>query len=337
MKKIELIKNIFLSNFAKLNSPYKVTFAATYRCNLKCKICKIWERPYREELGLEEIEKIFKGLKNLCWLDLTGGEITLREDFIEIVKAITKNAKKLSVLHISTNGQLPRNILLLAKEIQKLGIISIINVGIDGPKRINDRLRGTEGCYLKALETFKSLKRLGRNYCYLSCTISDHNVDYIDEFVSRLKECRYFSIADLHFNIYHVSSHYYKNHTGEVLKLKFNNIKKYLKLSERGNLVKKALEKKYIKSLSRYLNGDKFPIKCQALKSSCFINPYGEVYPCGMYDRFIGDLKNYDYNINEVWNSSGAFKVRKDIEERKCAGCWSPCEAYPAMLGNLFK
>lgn len=56
----------FLSNMNLLNYPYKLSFAITYMCNGRCKICGIWkkykEKPskIKEELSLEEIERIFE-------------------------------------------------------------------------------------------------------------------------------------------------------------------------------------------------------------------------------------------------------------------------------------
>ena len=337
-KKTKFIKNIVLSNFKRLESPYKVAFALTYKCNLKCKICKIWKAAPKEELRIDEIEKIFKGLNNLSWLDLTGGEITLRQDLIEITRLIIKNAKGLSLFHISTNGQSPDKTYLLAKEILKSNLSFVVNIGLDGPKDINDELRGKRGAYSNSIEAFKLVKSLNRGYCYLSCTLSDYNIEYVDELLAGLiRDLPNFSPSDLHFNIFHKSGHYYKNEGIEGLSyLDFKKVKKYLMLSKNGNPIKKFLESRYMEGLSKYLGADKFPLKCQALRSSCFINPYGEVYPCGMYNRPIGNLRDYGHDLNRLWSSPNLPELRKRIENKACPGCWTPCEAYPAILGNLF-
>ena len=336
--KLKLIKNVFLSNFKRLTSPYKVTFALTYRCNLRCKICRIWEKPHKEELDIEKVEKIFKNLNNLSWLDLTGGEVTLRQDLIEIVRLIIKNSKRLSIFHVTTNGGLPHKVFLLAKEILKLNTNFLINVGIDGPKEINTELRGKEDAYFNSIETFKLLKSLNKGYCYLNCTLSDYNIEYIDGFVSELKkDLPCLSLSDLHFNIFHKSSHYYNNQNINGLSyFNFEKLKKYLTLSTNGNVIKQFLTGRYVNGLFKYFKGDKFPLRCQALRNTCFINPYGEVYPCVIYDRLAGDLKEYNYNLNELWFKPNLLTIRKDIENKMCSGCWTPCEAYPAILGNLF-
>jgi len=341
-RRINLIKNIFMSNFMRLPLPYKITLALTYRCNLRCKICRIWKHQYNDELTIKNIEIFFKNLNHLSWIDLTGGELTLREDIVEIIKVIIKNSKRILIFHISTNGQLPEKILLLAKEILRFNLIPIINVSIDGPRVINDQLRGVEGAYLNSLETFKKLKQLNRGYYYISCTISNYNINYIDDLVEVLKkDIPDFAPYDLHFNIFHNSPHYYNNIGIDSFSgVSFDTVKKYFALSQTGNSIKIFLEKGYIKGLSKYCNGNRFPVRCQALNSSCFINPQGTVYPCGIYNKPVGELKDYDFNLKGLWYSPNALKIKKEIMQRKCPGCWSPCEAYPAILGctlrNLF-
>jgi MoaA/NifB/PqqE/SkfB family radical SAM enzyme len=339
LSKINLIKNIAFSNFKGLRFPYKITFALTYNCNLKCKICKIWDRQSKDGLTIEEIEKIFNKLVSLNWLDLTGGEVTLKEGLIDIIRVIIKNSHRLAVFHMSSNGQLPERIFKAAKEVVAARLIPVVNISIDGPKIKNDELRGSKGAYLKSLESFKLLKSLKKGHYYLSCTISDFNIDYIPELIKTLdKEINNFSLSDLHFNVFHSSSHYYNNQEVYGLtRLKFDDIKLYLSLAKEGSFIKKLLEDKYIKGLNRYLNSGKQPVKCQALIASCFINPYGDVYPCGIYDRSIGNLKDSDYSLNKLWNNPAAIQAREAIESESCPGCWSPCEAYQSILGSLLR
>lgn len=336
-RKFNLIKNIIFSNFQRSHALYKVSFALTYKCNLRCKICRNWQKPYKEELCIQEIEKIFKNFNDLGWLDLTGGEITLREDLIEIAKVIIKNANALLIFHVSSNGQLPEKLFLIANEILRAGLILVINIGIDGPREINDGLRGVNGAYLKSLETFKLLKKLPKVYCYLSCTISDYNVNYLNNLIVELyKDLPSFSPSDLHFNIFHQSTHYYTNQDMNCLSgVKFGDIKEYLTMCKKGNFIKGFLEGKYLQGLSEYLKGNRFFTRCEALKSTCFINPYGEVYPCGTYDMPLGSLKNSEYNIEKLWHNATALELKKRIKDKNCPGCWSPCEAYPAILANL--
>jgi MoaA/NifB/PqqE/SkfB family radical SAM enzyme len=227
----------------------------------------------------------------------------------------------------------------VVKEIEKFNIILIINVSIDGPKEINDELRGGKDTYIKSTEAFKALKRLKNIYCYLSCTISEYNINHIEQLLRELKhDVTGFSFSDIHFNLFHHSAHFYKNQDISGLSgVDIAKAKKYFNLAKKGNFIKTFLEDKFIKGFDKYSQGNRFPLPCRALKSSCFIDPCGEIYPCGFYDRSIGNLREYDYDLNMLWNTQKAAVVRKSIEEKACLGCWTPCEAYVGILGSIIK
>lgn len=337
-KRFHLARNIALSNFRRLFSPYKITFALTYRCNLKCRICRIWQRPLLKEMDAASIGKIFQGLLGLGWLDLTGGEVTLRPDLLEIVGLIIKKARRLLVFHVSTNGQMPEKAFHLAEEILRLGVIPVINVSLDGPAEVNDRLRGVNGAYRRSIETFNALKKLRKGFYYLSCTISNRNALDLEDLLAGLKkDVRGFTYRDIHFNIFHRSSHYYRNQEADgFCGVDMRKIDRFFVLSRRGHFVKRFLEKEYLAGLRRYLEGERHFLTCQAMNASCFIDPYGNVYPCGMYDRPIGELSQIGFDLRRLWESPGALSARAAIEKTACPGCWSPCEAYPAILGRLF-
>jgi MoaA/NifB/PqqE/SkfB family radical SAM enzyme len=337
VKYFKLAKDIAFSNVMRLRMPYKATFAVTYRCNLRCEMCHIWKQAPQEEMSLQDIEKIFKNVKSLSWIDLTGGEISLRDDIVDIAKVILSSSRKIAVFHLSTNGQLPERVFLLVKEISKYGVVPVVNISIDGPPQINDKLRGTAGAYAKSVETFKRLKSLRRSHSYVSCTLSRCNLHHAGELLSALeRDIPGFKPKDLHFNLFHRSSHYYKNYQINGLEgVTFQAVSAYFDLSASGNVIKYWLEKAYRKGLSAYMRGNKFPVRCQALRSSCFIDPSGRVYPCGMYERPVGELKGRGVTLGALWNSAECLMARRDIEQQTCQGCWSPCEAYPALLGGV--
>ena len=241
------------------------------------------------------------------------------------------------VFHISTNGQRSERTELIVGEILKGGLLPVINISIDGPQELNDRLRGARGAFANSVETFLRLKKMRLGHCYLSCTLSRRNVDHIEPLLRELEEkIPRFSHSDIHFNLFHTSAHYYKNNAaGSSAKLDPVVIKKYLSLSREGHPLKIFLENEYLKGASKFLSGDRFPKKCQALNATCFIDPAGTVYPCGIYDEPVGSLPGHDYDMDKLWDQAEVLKVRKKIDQRHCSGCWSPCEAYPAILGSF--
>jgi len=84
-----------------------------------------------------------------------------------------------------------------------------------------------------------------------------------------------------------------------------------------------------------YLSSKKMPVKCQALSASLFMNPYGDIYPCSIYDKKVANIRDFNYDLKKIWNVKNVIAdIRNGILNNKCAGCWTPCEAYPAILGS---
>jgi radical SAM protein with 4Fe4S-binding SPASM domain len=77
----------------------------TYLCNLKCQHCFIAQEKDKKELAFEEIISIINKIhKAGClWLSFSGGEVFLREDFLDIYAYARKKGFLISIL---TNGTL---------------------------------------------------------------------------------------------------------------------------------------------------------------------------------------------------------------------------------------
>ena len=116
-----LAKNCLRANVTHLDFPMKLTFCITYWCNYRCETCNIWKMKPTDELRLEEIERFFTKSNRFSWVDLTGGEVTLRKDFVGVAEAVIRNCKNLLMLHFPTNGYLSDTIVENTKAIAKMG------------------------------------------------------------------------------------------------------------------------------------------------------------------------------------------------------------------------
>ena len=334
-------KNVLLSNIKRLSFPYKLTFAVTYLCNSRCQICRIWKRKKEKELTKEKIKDFFETNNKFNWIDLTGGEIFLKEDLVQITESIVKNCENLYLLHFPTNGFLTEKILADTKKILELSPHRmIVTVSLDGPEELHDELRGVRGGWKKTIETFQQLKKLKKkNFeVYFGMTLSKYNSGKIDNTIKEVKLLiPDISYNDFHLNIAQTSAHFYKN-VGMNLGIDdqiIGSVKKF-----RGKRKKKFsgvhfLEDRYLKLISEYIKKDKVPLACQSLSASVFIDPQGNVYPCAIWDKKIANLENYDFDLKKIWDLNKVKKIRKKIIHGSCPGCWTPCEAYQTILGNL--
>lgn len=335
MSALNLGLKILMSNFKTLRFPYKLIFAVTYKCNSKCKTCNIWKKEIGDELNLEEIKLFFRKNK-FPWVNLTGGEVFLRNDIVEIVKSMSK----LYLLNITTNGILTSKIIDSSKKINNIIPKYTLTVSIDGAKKIHNKIRGGN-CWEKAIKTYKKAKQNDIE-CYIGHTISPYNIDYFHETLNSIKkEIPDFTVNDLHINFYHESELYYTNKgkikLDEMYQKKLSDLIIYFKENKSKKGIIPRLEKKYIKLFEKYIDSGFSPLNCKALSSSCFLDPIGDIYPCTFLDEKIGNIRQTEYNLKEILNTNQKEKIRKKIKKAECPGCWTPCEAYQTILGNLFK
>jgi len=340
----DLVRQIFFANFFTPSLPYKITFALTYKCNLKCEYCKTWARPKEKELSLDKIKLVLRSTHKLRWLHLTGGEIFLRKDIEEILNFLVED-RKLAILTFPTNGVLTDKILGIVKPLaEKLRQIKlIITCGIDGTKEVHEKLRGAEGAYEKCIETFIKLRAIERINARLGVTVSRDNYRELPFLCSDLKRrISNFTFDEIHFNF--VSRSFFYNNTevessGELINddiyLFVDKLRKAY--GQKKMRVKTFLENRYFKLMAGYLKDKKSPVQCNALGGSCFIDPYGTVYPCISYGVKVGNLKKASYDFINFWQLflDRKYKLRKLIGNNRCPGCWTSCEAYPSILSNL--
>ncbi len=340
---------ILKSNFnSLLRNPYKLTFAVTYQCNLRCKTCLIWKKKTKNELTLEEIEKFSKKSNFFSWINVTGGEPFLRKDIVEIARAFSENSKYLSLFNTTTNGYLTDRIYEKAQELLRLKIPkTIIVVSLDGPEKTHDKIKGVDGSWKKALKTYQLLKELEKENnkfkTFLGYTISPLNLgEFLETYHSVKKIIPHVEAKDFHVNLFHLSEHYFSN-VNENFSLE--NHKKST-LSELQIIEKMKgrklfypiffLEQMYLKLGKEFFKINKTPLPCKALLTSVFIDPTGGVYPCTIFNKKLGNLRNINYDLEKILTLQNTKKIKEDIEKLNCPNCWTPCESYQTILGNLF-
>ena len=104
------IQDLFQSRFSNKRIPLSIGIELTSRCNLNCRHCYI-NKPsndkaaFSSELSFKEIDRITNEALKLgtLWIQISGGEPLLRDDFLDIYLSLKKKGFLISVL---TNGTL---------------------------------------------------------------------------------------------------------------------------------------------------------------------------------------------------------------------------------------
>ena len=335
-----LASRVLHANVARPRHPWKVNLALTYWCQYKCQTCNIWRRKPADELTTREVIEFIRQNQFVSWIDLTGGEIFLRRDIDEILDAAATMWPHLFLLHFPTNGFLTDAIVSAATLLSRSSVPHVvITVSVDGNAALNDRIRGIPGGFRRQVETFNQLRGVPRVHVVFGVTLSRLNAGHLeDTYESLLSECPGLSLNDVHLNLAQVSPHYYGNANDPsvlsrdvaVQELQFYRRRRARSLSAAG-----WLEDRFLDHLDRFLETGTTPIPCHSLRSSCFIDPWGTVYPCITYNRVMGRLRDTGMQLFPIWNAEATRDTQQAIWHGDCPQCWTACEAYQSILGNL--
>jgi Predicted Fe-S oxidoreductases len=337
--------------------PITVTYSVTAACQSRCKTCKIghmyMEHPERakDDLTIEEIEKIFKTMKPVYFFNISGGEPFLRKDLPQIVELACKYLKP-RVIHTPTNAIMPERIEEKTREILEIikaydpKVPFTVKPSIDGIEELHDEIRGVKGNFKKLLETIERLKNVEEEYpnfhLELGTVISNFNIDHLDE------------IEDF---VHSLGVESYRNEVAEQRTEFFNLgdpitpdaatyqrlMKDFARKTEENVRNKKDLAKMtealrivYYDIAGKILEEKRQVIPCYAGVSNVHINYDGEVWPCCVlgYGKQMGNLREYDYDFQKLWHSRKAREVRRFIKNKSCA-CPLANQAYSNILLHI--
>ena len=322
------------------DAPLKLNLCLTYWCQYKCKTCNIWQRKPTDELTTSEIAALVRENPNVNWVDLTGGEIFLRPDIDDIFDIVVDGWKRLSILHFPTNGFLTDRIVRSAERIAGRGPEQVIvTVSVDGNEALNDEIRGIKGGFRRQMQTVNALRRVRNVSVALGVTLSTHNAGQFDRtFAACAREIPGLTPDDVHLNVAQRSSHYYGNDGVAGLApdtaATRSEMQFYRSLRAAPRSPRQLLEHAYLKRLDEFLTTGRTPMPCHSLRASCFIDPWGQVYPCITYARPVGNLRDTGMRLDPIWNGEQAVRLQREIWNGDCPQCWTACEAYQSILGN---
>ena len=331
-----LIARLMETWFHRPSTPTRVVMDLTRRCNLRCEMCHTWEVAAGHELTPAEVRSILGQMPRLCWLDVTGGEVFLRRDAVELLDAVLDAAPSLQMLHFPTNGWFTARVVQVVERIRarRPDLSLIVTVSLDGPRDLHDQIRGRVGSYDRALETLRALRAIDGVGVYVGTTVTPTNADHVAALGDALRAAvPGFTPAEWHWNWLQISSHFFDNAAMASLPAVKSDRLVVTHLQRRGaprSLVD-LMELVFLVNLESYLRGEASGVTCQSLRSACFISPEGDLYPCHVYDRPLGNLR--ERGVREIWGDPATLAARADIERLACGGCFTPCEAYPALAG----
>lgn len=325
---------MLLKSYLTRNGPVSIVHFITNRCNGRCKHCFIDfddKNIFKGELTLDEIRKFIRKLRtSLKNVNLTGGEPFLRRDLYEIVQEYF-NSTNINSVYITSNGFFVDKMLKLANDFIKNKKYNrkkiIFSISIDNIPDKHDKNRRIKGLFNQAMDAYHKLKDLNnkRIIVNVNLCVTPENCEDIESIFRFLREQK--SVKSITSIIVRG-----KGLDPETRKKVYTGYVKLNKLIDSG-LENKNMEGYGDTFFGKILNAKNVILHSEVAKTFLtneYITPCyagglfgvvyanGDVYPCEMLSLKIGNLRDYEYDLNKILHSHTAKITRKYIRDRKC-------------------
>lgn len=288
-----------------VESPSRLHWDFTHRCNLRCKYCHKKSIPLilyesansalKEEVSIRLIRNVVKELADMnTKLDITGGEPFLNKNIYELIQLSVSHNLEFDVITKRCFSE---------REVSRLKEIGLrkITVSIDSPVTEKaDFLVGKDNFLSDMLNSLKYLNRAGIEVRVMSL-ICNYTIKEFDEFIKLLDDLGVKAVLLQEFNPANFS--FSKKYNHEVLQ--YEDI---LSLSDYNRRLIKDLvhdlpqRKVEVRDLIKAPGSLAEPNPCFIKQGSLFLRPDGKAMLCGQLQEFVvGDIK--EQSIAEIWNS----------------------------------
>ncbi|MHB0937791.1 MAG: radical SAM protein [Armatimonadota bacterium] len=283
------------------------SIVVTYRCNARCHMCHTWQHPTKK--GEEITPHDLASLPSIPSINVTGGEPFLRDDLGDILSVLRPKTERLV---ISTNGYFTERIINVARQHPWIGV----RISIEGLPKANDELRGIPDGFDHGLRTLLELHRLGLKDIGFGITLSDRNVgDLLELYQLANMMGVEFATAAVHNSFY-------------FHKLDNEFTRPDIAIAELERLVGALLHSRKVKDwfrayfnygLINYIQGKPRLLACEMGYESFFLDPYGEILPCNVMERSMGNIRQRSFD--EIWHGEEAQAVRRCVDACR-KNCW---------------
>ncbi len=322
-----------------------ISWEATRRCNLNCVHCgsPAENAVIKEELTTGEVINAFNqiakdfDMSEFKHINITGGEPTVREDLLTILKELSKKPFYRNV-DIQTNGVIIAHNPKILEEFKKYGVTGI-GISIDGLRETNDKFRKKKGHFDEAFKAAKLAVEKGFEVT-VSTVAHSKNVNEIPKLYELIKR-------EIHPRIFRIMT------IDSIGRTKTN--REYLLSPEQTREVINFLFKEYVENCENYKNSKETMIELGCggwlgCELEGLIRPYvfhciagvnnlgilhdGKLAACSNIPReegfMEGDLRTE--RIKEVWENRyqryRGFEWKKVGECKNCSE-WRYCHGGP--------
>ncbi|MEM7310068.1 MAG: radical SAM protein [Planctomycetota bacterium] len=338
--------------------PLHLTLFVTGACNLRCRHCFHWKEVADGVPGpsLDQVDRLAHSASDLgplLWVSFGGGEPFLRTDLPELGRAFGRRG--LRHLAIPTNGLVRRQHELVDRLVtENPETFLSVAVSFDGPPDVHDAIRQVPGGHAKSMEAVRRFQAQKRDRDNLGVgiivTVTRENQDTLAAHVEELaRELRPDNVTinlargtALDEDLLEVEPERYLEVVETKRRLQKEGVLRYFDFPLKRVAV--ARDQLMYDHVARVARGDRSKhLPCTAGSLSAVVFENGEVHPCEILGRSMGNLNDVDWDLTRLWEASEAEGIRDEIESTRCACTWECAQAdnvlfnrraWPRLLGR---
>jgi Fe-coproporphyrin III synthase len=342
-----LLSNVLRQRCGLPVPPRLLTYTVTFGCNARCIMCDSWKMPVRDELTLDDLQRIFAQLPRLDAVRLTGGEPFVRRDLSDIADLASRRLRPL-ILHVTSNGFLTGRIVRFCEQRDHAVRLHLL-VSVDGVGEKHNQVRGSRLAWQSVMETLQAVAPMQRRWnvrLAVNQTIVD--AEGVDHYRQLREILRPLGVSHQVVLAYDTSATYNVESEIDVAprqvgqfttfgEFTAENLRTLLNEAERDTdslpWFERQAKRYYLRGVRHRLLHDRGAPNpsCVALQSHLRLFPNGDVPTCQFNSRVVGNLR--EQSFAEVWQSAAAQEQRDWV--RRCPGCWAECEVLPNAVYTL--
>jgi len=309
-----------------LGVPLSAHLDVTYRCNERCVHCYL-DHDDHGEMTFAEIKDVLDQLADagVFFLTLSGGEVLMRMDFMDILKY----ARRLRfAVKVKTNGFMIRD--KHAALFHRLGVQTVqISIYSHRPE-VHDAITKLPGSLKRSIAAIRLLKSHGVAVIIANVLMRPNFNDYTS--VKELGKSLGVPVV-----------------TDPTITPKMDGDRSLLGLGIHGPQLGAAFhDTELVGNVDEFcavpspadesvLDG----IACSAGHTYCYISPYGDVYPCVQFPMPCGNVRSQKFL--DIWRNSAQMNEVRSIRTRDlptCSACThagtcTRCPGLAFMEGNM--
>ena len=320
------------------------THFVTSVCNARCAHCFYPINAGKNELTLEEIDKLTRTLPPIRLLLIGGGEPFLRRDLPEIIRLYFERTHFFTC-SIPTNGFGPEEIARAAETICGFdaGLSFGVTVSLDGFREYHDRVRRLPGLYDRAVATLEALLSLARSTPNLTVGVTT--------VFMRDNQREFEAFLDFIHEKYRPHQHSINLIRGEAFDptLKENlDVPLYERLSRKTDAryppgeirsgwrgvrtrARREVNRLRYEYIARQASGGAFEQFCLAGEREFVLSEDGVVFGCELIGTPLGNVRDFDYDFRLLRESPAARAFNAEKRAILCK-CTHECNTRTMLL-----